>query len=128
MDATYNPDFSQIEADAGQIDINLRNSLFFPEKRPFFLEGSDIFKIASTTSSSKDPIRNILHTRTIVNPIFGVKLAGKVGNKDIISLMYAKDELPKINDNNQFAHFPVIRYKRTLKRIVIWVGFLLEEN
>jgi len=112
LDATYNPDFSQIESDAGQIDINLRNSLYFAEKRPFFLEGSDIFSVSSTHSSSKDPIQDIVHTRTIVNPIFGLKLAGKIGKKDIISLMYAKDELPNEGSKNQYAHFPIMRYKR----------------
>ena len=43
FDGAVNPDFSQVEADAGQIDINRRYALFFPEKRPFFLEGRDSF-------------------------------------------------------------------------------------
>ncbi len=116
LDATYNPDFSQIEADAGQVDINLRNSLFFSEKRPFFLEGNEIYKIGATQSSSNDPLRSIVHTRTIVNPIFGIKLAGKLGDKNNVLLLYAKDELPKIDGQNQFAHFPVFRYKRILNK------------
>jgi hypothetical protein len=48
LDGTYNPDFSQIEADAGQVDVNLRYGLFFPEKRPFFLEGNEVFTLAAT--------------------------------------------------------------------------------
>ena len=44
LDATINPDFPQIEADAGQLELNNRFALFFPEKRPFFLEGGDIFQ------------------------------------------------------------------------------------
>ncbi|MEX1139819.1 MAG: DUF5916 domain-containing protein, partial [Bacteroidota bacterium] len=40
LDAAYNPDFSQVESDAGQVDVNLRSGIFFAEKRPFFLEGN----------------------------------------------------------------------------------------
>ena len=69
LDATYNPDFSQVEADAGQIDVNLRYQLYYPEARPFFLEGIENF------STAIGP--RIIHTRKIVNPIFGAKLTGK---------------------------------------------------
>ena len=70
LDATYNPDFSQIEADAGQIAVNERFALFFPEKRPFFLEGSETFSLP----------QQIVYTRSIVSPIAGAKITGKVGN------------------------------------------------
>ena len=43
LDATINPDFSQVESDAGQVTVNERFALFFPEKRPFFLEGIELF-------------------------------------------------------------------------------------
>ncbi len=65
-----NPDFSQIEADAAQLDINNRFALFFPEKRPFFLEGADYF----TT-----PMQAVF-TRTVSDPEVGLKLTGKRGN------------------------------------------------
>ncbi|MEL7187387.1 MAG: DUF5916 domain-containing protein, partial [Pseudomonadota bacterium] len=65
-----NPDFSQIEADAAQLDINQRFALFFPEKRPFFLEGADYF----TT-----PMQAIF-TRTVASPDVGLKLTGKRNN------------------------------------------------
>ncbi len=45
LDGAYNPDFSQVEADAGQVDINLRYALYYQEKRPFFLEGQDIWQV-----------------------------------------------------------------------------------
>jgi len=67
--ATINPDYSQIEADALQIDVNRRYPLFFPEKRPFFLEGAETFSTPF----------NLLYTRRIANPDFGVKLVGKTG-------------------------------------------------
>lgn len=127
LDATYNPDFSQIESDAGQIDINLRNSLFFPEKRSFFLEGSEIFNMGAIGSSQVDPISTLLHTRTIVNPIFGVKLTGKIGEKNNISILYSKDELPKVNEKYQFAHFPIVRYKRGFNDDS-FIGFMLSSK
>ena len=70
LDGTYNPDFSQVEADAGQIAINERFALFFEEKRPFFLEGTEIFSMP----------KNLVYTRTVVNPVAGAKLTGKVGD------------------------------------------------
>lgn len=69
MDATVNPDFSQVEADAGRITVNERFALFFPEKRPFFLEGSEVFQTP----------QQLVHTRTVVDPAAGAKLTGKVG-------------------------------------------------
>lgn len=66
---TINPDFSQVEADAARLDINERFTLFFPEKRPFFLDGASFFD---------SPI-NAIYTRTVADPSWGVKLSGKEG-------------------------------------------------
>ena len=82
---TFNPDFSQIESDVAQIDVNQRFPLFFPELRPFFLEGGEIFNVFS-------PV-NWVNTRTIVDPRFGAKLTGKVGDL-AIGLLAADDEAP----------------------------------
>ncbi len=84
-DFTVNPDFSQIESDRPQIEVNQRFPLLFPELRPFFLEGQDIFSVSA-------PI-NLLNTRTIVDPGYGAKLTGKVGNTSI-GLLAASDEAP----------------------------------
>lgn len=70
VDATLNPDFSQIESDVAQIAANERFALFFPEKRPFFLEGIELFST---------PIQAV-YTRTITSPRFGVRATGKVGS------------------------------------------------
>ncbi len=83
LNGTVNPDFSQIEADAGQIEINNRFALFFPEKRPFFLEGNDIF-LTRFSMPGQDPgfytpPVNIFYSRRIVDPDVGVKLTGKAG-------------------------------------------------
>ena len=69
LNATINPDFSQVEADAAQLDVNTRFALFFPEKRPFFLEGADIFRTMIP----------LIFTRTVRDPLAGVKASGKEG-------------------------------------------------
>ncbi len=70
VDAAVNPDFSQIESDVGQIDVNNRFALFYPEKRPFFLEGVDLFDT---------PIAAV-YTRTITSPKWGARATGKFGS------------------------------------------------
>ncbi len=70
LDGTYNPDFSQVEADAGQIAVNERFALFLREKRPFFLEGTEIFRLP----------QQLVYTRSIINPVAGAKLQGKIGS------------------------------------------------
>jgi len=117
LDAAINPDFSQIESDAGQVDINLRYELFYSEKRPFFLEGREKFNIGATQSSVVDPMYYLVHTRTIVNPIAGVKFTGNINSKNSIALLYGADELQRdsLSGQRQFAHFPIFRYKYNLK-------------
>jgi len=76
LDATVNPDFSQVESDAAQVTVNERFALFFPEKRPFFLEGIELFATPS----------QLVYTRRIVNPIAGGKVSGKVGRLGVAHL------------------------------------------
>ncbi len=85
LSATINPDFSQIETDAAQLDINTQFSLFYPEKRPFFLEGFDYFQT---------PL-NAIYTRTLANPIWGVKVAGKIG-PSAIGFFSVRDEVTNL--------------------------------
>lgn len=68
VNATLNPDFSQVETDSAQLDVNNTFSLFYDEKRPFFLDGADYF----TTDKF-----NLVHTRNIADPDFGGKITGK---------------------------------------------------
>jgi len=81
LNATINPDFSQVEADSAQLDINNTFSLFFPERRTFFLDGADYFNSA----------QNVVHTRNIADPSFGAKLTGKSGDHSF-GLLTARDE------------------------------------
>jgi hypothetical protein len=126
LDGTVNPDFSQIEADAGQIDINLRSPLFFPEKRPFFMEGLENFNFAGSTQF--DPLRAVVHTRNIVQPILGVKLTGKIGEKNTIATILARDEDPYGITMGDDADFGIFRYKRTLNADSYLGGFYTDRE
>lgn len=110
FDGTLNPDFSQIEADAGQVDVNLRYQLYFSEKRPFFLEGREQFNLGGNVPLNS--IVSIFHTRTIADPILGVKLSGKIGDRDSLSALYALDRVPGFDTR---AAFSIFRYKRSMK-------------
>jgi len=114
LDGTVNPDFSQVESDAGQVDFNQRFALFYPEKRPFFLEGLENFNFGGAQSS--DPLSAIVHTRQIVNPLAGAKLSGRVGERNTISTIYALNELPQSENGRDYAQFAIIRYKRSLNQ------------
>lgn len=91
LDATINPDFSQVESDAFQVQVNQRFPVFFSEKRPFFMEGMGLFNIAGTGGDSN--MRTAVHTRRIVDPIYGSKLTGTIG-KTAFGLLNAIDESP----------------------------------
>ncbi|MDW3192382.1 MAG: DUF5916 domain-containing protein [Cytophagales bacterium] len=96
FNGTFNPDFSNVEADAAQIDINNRFALRFPEKRPFFVEGADFFNT---------PLQAFF-TRSIVAPTFGAKLTGKVG-RNAVGLLVADDRsnqliLPGFQSSSSF--------------------------
>jgi hypothetical protein len=69
LDATYNPDFSHVEADAFQLTTNERFAIYLPEKRPFFLEGTEVFESP----------KRLVYTRRVLDPIGGAKLTGKMG-------------------------------------------------
>ncbi|MDH4220275.1 MAG: carbohydrate binding family 9 domain-containing protein [Candidatus Aminicenantes bacterium] len=120
FDGTYNPDFSQVEADAGQVDFNLRYALFFEEKRSFFLEGLEKFNFGGFHEG--DPLQEVVHTRTIVDPLMGFKLNGRIGDKNTVAAIYAMDELPEEQPEN-YAHFGIFRYKRALANDSFIGGF-----
>ena len=92
LDGTINPDFSQVESDAFQVQVNQRFPLFFSEKRPFFMEGMGLFNIAGTGGDGN--MRTALHTRRIVDPIYGSKLTGTLG-KTAFGLLNAVDDSPE---------------------------------
>jgi hypothetical protein len=83
LDVTVNPDFAQVESDEPQVTVNQRFEVFFPERRPFFLENSDFFRT---------PI-NLVFTRRIADPQFGARLTGKLGRYSI-GAMVIDDQAP----------------------------------
>jgi len=109
LDATVNPDFSQIESDQPQITVNQRFEVFFPEKRPFFLENSNFF----TT-----PI-NLVFTRRIGHPEYGLRLTGKSGPW-AVGVMASDDRapgeiLPPTDPNSgKHATFAIARVSRDI--------------
>ena len=100
LDATANPDFSQVETDAGQVTLNQRFALFYPEKRPFFLEGIELFGTPQT----------LVYTRRIVDPKGGVKFTGKFGQLGVAHLT-AVDQTDAGN-----AWFNITRLRRDFGR------------
>jgi hypothetical protein len=111
LDATWNPDFSQVESDARQIDDNVRFALFFPERRPFFLEGNENFIVAGTG----EELRSVVNSRSIVNPDVALKFSGKLGDKNRIAAIYASDagtDRAATDPNDQVM---IARYIRALK-------------
>lgn len=102
LDATLYPDFSQVEADADQIQVNERFALFFPEKRPFFLDGTEIFLTP----------QRLVHTRRVADPIGGAKLTGKLGDFSV-AYMGAVDESPtSVFGGSDNAIFNMLRLRR----------------
>jgi len=85
LSAALNPDFSQVEADVAQLDINKQFALYYPEKRPFFLEGQDFFET---------PVQ-ALYTRSIADPDWGVKISGKEG-KNAVGFFSSQDQLTNL--------------------------------
>jgi hypothetical protein len=81
LNGTINPDFSQVEADVGQVLLNERFALFYPEKRPFFLDGLELF----------DSPNQLIYTRQIVAPLGGVKLTGKLGRTNVATMVVGDD-------------------------------------
>jgi len=80
LNATLNPDFSQVEADDAQLDVNNTFSLFVSEKRPFFLDGADYFS----------SFFRFIHTRTLIEPDYGLKVTGQTGQHNF-GLMQIRD-------------------------------------
>ena len=98
IDATVNPDFSQVESDAGLVTANERFSLFVDERRPFFLEGIELFAAPN----------QLVYTRRIVDPIGGAKVTGKIGRWGVAYLA-ALDDPGGGRDN---ALFDILRLRR----------------
>ena len=103
FNATVNPDFSQIEADVAQVNYDPRRAIYYPEKRPFFIDGIELFQT---------PTR-LIYTRRIVNPAGAGKIAGKIG-KTTIGLISAIDNKGSSLSAIEPVNINVLRLKRDL--------------
>lgn len=124
LDFAVNPDFAQVESDQLVVTANQRFPIFFPEKRPFFLEGVDIFNTQIAA----------VHTRTIIDPDFAVKLTGKV-DRNTFGLLLASDNGPgnfspeeRLTANPRFvgknSSVGVLRLKHDIGKKDSFIGFL----
>ena len=111
VDMTANPDFSQVESEDPQITVNQRYAVYFPEKRPFFLENEDFFRTPM----------DLLFTRSIADPSAGIRLTGKDGPYSV-GLLAADDRSPglAVPDFSQFSgirsYFTIARVSRDIFR------------
>jgi hypothetical protein len=103
LNATANPDFSQVESDVSQIQFDPRDALFFPEKRPFFLDGLELFQTPNT----------LVYTRRVVQPVAAVKLTGKAFGSDVGVISAVDDRVASATGE----HHPVIHVLRLQKDI-----------
>lgn len=115
LNGTVKPDFSQVEADATQIAADERFALFYPEKRPFFVEGSDQFNVPNT----------LVYTRTIVQPTAAIKLTGTLGRTDV-AVLSALDA-SSTTANGQHPLVDILRLNRGFGAQSI-AGFLYSER
>jgi hypothetical protein len=115
LNAAANPDFSQVEADVAQLDVNTKFALYYPEKRPFFLEGADFFLT---------PVEAVF-TRTVADPDGGLKLTGKLGKSAvgffaafdrINNLIFPSNQGSTSTSLDQDVTSGVLRYRRDLGR------------
>jgi hypothetical protein len=124
LDFAINPDFAQVESDQLVVQANQRFPIFFSEKRPFFLEGIDIF---STQIAA-------VHTRAIIDPDYAVKLTGKIDRNTFGLLIasdngpgnFSEDERPKADPRflDKNASVGILRLKRDIGKSDSFIGFL----
>ncbi|MDO8501798.1 MAG: DUF5916 domain-containing protein [Gemmatimonadaceae bacterium] len=105
LNATLNPDFSQVEADVGQVLLNERFALFYPEKRPFFLDGLELF----------DTPNQLIYTRRIAAPTGGLKLAGKLASMNVAAMM-VQDDRENSWSGSDHPLFGIARLRRDFGR------------
>lgn len=119
---SFNPDFSQVESDAAQINVNSSSAVFYPEKRPFFLDGANIFK----------SYINVVYTRMLNNPLYTAKLIGKIDDIDVGYLLGYDQNTPYIIPTKYGSDFiqtdlksfgNALRLKKSLKGSS-FIGFI----
>jgi hypothetical protein len=101
VNGTVRPDFSQVEADAGQIPGDTRYAVYFPERRPFFVDGGERFAAPN----------RLLHTRRIVEPVAAAKLTGRLGGTEV-GFLSAVDDAAQSRSGDDRPLFHALRLRR----------------
>ncbi|HEX8031419.1 MAG TPA: DUF5916 domain-containing protein [Vicinamibacterales bacterium] len=104
MNGTVNPDFSQVESDAGQFSFDPRQALFFPEKRPFFLDAIEQFATPN----------NLIYTRRVVAPIAATKITGKVSGRTNLAYLAAVDDAALSATGDDHPVFNILRVQQDI--------------
>jgi len=102
LNGAINPDFSQVESDAGQFQFDPRQALFYPEKRPFFLDGIEQFATPN----------NLIYTRRVVAPLGAAKLTGKVSNRTTVAFLSAVDDAALSASGRDHPVFNILRLQQ----------------
>ncbi len=103
LNGTVHPDFAEVESDAGQFVVDPRSALYYPEKRPFFLDGLEQFNVP----------HNLIYTRRIAKPEEALKLTGKVAGTNI-GFLSANDD-PSLSANGRyFTVYNIVRAQRDI--------------
>ncbi len=89
LDVTWRPDFGQVEANAAQVEVNRRFPVNYPEKRPFFLEGRGIFRLAA----EGHPVGEAFHSRTVQSPRWGALVTGNPSARLSLAALFVSDEV-----------------------------------
>jgi hypothetical protein len=103
LNASVRPDFAEVESDAGQFVIDPRQALFFPEKRPFFLDGLEQFSVP----------HSLVYTRRIAKPVEALKLTGKVVGTSI-GVLSALDDPALSRSHEDPGYYNILRAQRDL--------------
>ncbi|MCP4153825.1 MAG: carbohydrate binding family 9 domain-containing protein, partial [bacterium] len=117
-EATVNPDFSQVESDIYQVEVNQRYPIFYSEKRPFFMEGIEKLDFPYVPFGL---MGIAVHTRNIVDPLWAAKLSGTLGKKVTFAMLTSEDDAPgqvwsdgSNPDEGKKAFFGIARAKYNL--------------
>lgn len=130
LNSTYNPDFSNVEADAAQLDINTQFALNYPEKRPFFLEGASLFNTTFNTRLTT------FYSRSMADPDWGVKMTSKTGKNafgfysvqdSVLNLLFPQSQTNLSTSLNMNTIGSVVRYRRDLGNAST-VGLLITDR
>lgn len=104
LNATVNPDFSQVEADAGQFQFDPRQALFFPDKRPFFLDGIEQYATPN----------NLIYTRRVVAPLAAAKVTGRLTPTTSVAYLAAVDDASASATGTGHPVFNILRAQKDL--------------